>query len=83
MEEIRVIQKITSLDTAKTKRAYRRGQITKLKSSIEELHTKHLRDVKFSELQLSDRIFTERLICMQLSNHITRHFFPQRPPNKN
>jgi len=52
MEEIRVIQGITSLDTAKNKCAYRRGQITKLKSCIEKLHAKRLSDVKSSELQL-------------------------------
>ena len=52
MDETTTIRNITILETAKNKRSYRRGQITKLKTRLEELKTYSLRDTKLKELHL-------------------------------
>jgi len=52
MDETTTIRNITVLETAKNKRSYRRGQITKLKTRLEELKTYSLHDTKLKELHL-------------------------------
>ncbi len=52
MNEIQAIQAITSVDSCKVKHSYRRGQVTKLKAKIEEIHGRALRDIRITELQV-------------------------------
>ncbi len=52
MNETQAIQAITSVDSCKVKRSYRRGQVTKLKAKIEEIHGRALRDLRITELQV-------------------------------
>ena len=51
MSDIRAISELTSIDSVRTKRAYRRGQITKIKPRLEALQHQPLRECKQSDFQ--------------------------------
>ncbi len=50
MDDLQLVKEINSLDSAKGKRSFRRGRITKIKTRLEVIQTYPLRDVKQKEL---------------------------------
>jgi len=73
MSDVRTIQTLTSADSVKTKRAYRRGQITKIKAKIKDLWEKWLENFKpmyYRELQrdLSREIELHAALQLQLES---------------
>ncbi len=71
MSDVQAIQSLTSVNSVKSKRAYRRGQITKIKAKIEDLRKERLKNIKaiyYRELQrdLSREIELHAALQLQL-----------------
>ena len=70
MDEARAIQDLTSIDAIKHKRAYRRGQITKIRHRLHVFQDKTLRETKRSEVLLLKRDLQHaRIDKLNRSNH--------------